>query len=512
MRELCVLLKYGLKGSFPRKGDRKLPRNLLLVLFLSLAYGLPLSSIFFELFRQTSPLSINGVDFPTILISFWSTTMIAVFFSSFFANLVNSFVKNEEIAILLSYPLKRSSIALYQMILTFISQAFVLVMYFSVFIAYSIAMGYSLILTVFSAFLMCAFVFSASLILASSVGLLMRRSTARIMNIAVLLLSVAIFLVTTQMLPQLLNWISTDRLEGFINVGERLLSSLNIFAWPILTIKGNYLHLITLFFLTVVTWFLSLRVADKLTFEENQAGIGRKGFSPVGKFGLTKKEMRILLRQSQTIMMFLYPTMLWLILAYTTKSTVTPIFLVVLMSSLYVSTSSALLVGQELYVWPMPRSLPVDAKALLRSKIFLPPLLFCGLFSISLILVQLLLKVNNVLHILDPVVFSIYLLASMLGVETTIRHKKAAQILNPSRVIPMWRMLQIQIFVVLASLGSIFPIVLRIERSEILWRLLKNKLFVNLFSFGLPMVVSVVLILLCLRRIRSVASALYEIE
>ncbi|AEH51042.1 hypothetical protein [Pseudothermotoga thermarum] len=512
MRELLIILKYGLKGSFPRKSERKLPRNVLLALAFAFVYGIPLSVIFFELFKQTFHVVIDGLDFPTIIVSYWLTMITAIFFTSLFTNLVSSFVKNEEITMLLSYPLKRSSIALYQMILTFVNQAFAAVMYFSVFIAYSIATGRNVFLATISGLLMFFFVFSLSLILASSVGLLMRKSTARTVNVVTLLLSVVIFLVSTQMLPELFSKFLEGKLESFVQIGEKLLSHLNIFIWPVYIIQGSYAHLASLFLLGMLTWFLSLKMADRLTFEENQKSVSKRTLLITNNFGLMKKELKTLLRQSQTVMMFFYPIILWLILGYTTKSVATSVIFVIFMSSLYVSVCSALLVGQELYVWPIPKTMPVEAKVLLIPKIVLPPLLFCGVFMASSILIQLFLKVSGIFYLLYPAVFVLYLFAAVMGVDVTLKHKKATEIMNPSKILSMEHILRIQVFTIAASFGLVFPITLRIERLEFLKLFLKNDLLVDLTSFGVPLVFSVFLILFCIEKIKSMSKKFCEME
>ncbi len=512
MRELRILLKYGLKGTYQGRNRKRSSQSILLIIVFASVYGFPLSSIFHEIFKKTSSIFINGIDFPTLLISYWSTLSIIMFLTSFFSSLVSSFVKNEEINILLTYPISRASIAIYQMILTFVSQAFVLVMYFSVFIAYSTATGRNIPICLLSLILMSICTFFISLILSASIGLFMKRSTARAMNIVSLLLSVVIFLIATQLLPGLLNTLVESELEKFLRVGQILLSPVNVFAWPILATLEKYEYLVGLIVLTIAAGFVGLKIAYKLTFEQNERQKMNKRLLMIENLDFTKKELKILVRQSQTIMMFFYPTALCLIFSYATKSIPSSIFFTVITSAFYVSSAAALLSAQELQIWPMPRVLPINMRFVVIPKIFLPPTLFALIFTATLFLLQLLFNIPWIFHLLTPLVFILYLYASTLAVDVTFKYGKGTGILNPSRVIPVNRVFEIQIFVMLTSIFIVAPTLLYIGLGEIFKKYLRTDLLINLVGLVLPISTAIFLIFIVHKKTRSIVSRLTQME
>jgi len=171
MSQLFVLLKYGLSTNYRRRSGRsgRLPSSIVTIA-ASLLIGLPLGSIFFQVFKVISSFRIDYCDPSTLLMLQWTLLNGLLFLASFVPSLINSFSRNEEIHLLLTFPMKRWTIVAYQMILTLSLQPFAVMMYLFVFPAYVVTHGGNLFLGLIVAFLFVLFMLSFSVLLSCIFG------------------------------------------------------------------------------------------------------------------------------------------------------------------------------------------------------------------------------------------------------------------------------------------------------------------------------------------------------
>ena len=133
MKKFLILLKYGLSGSSATHTDSRRKRGkvsaALMPIIASTAFGIPMILLFGRSFYLLKDVQIAGTDLATFLVSMWSTVVGVLFLGAFVPSFVTSFLRNEEVLMLLTLPVKKSAIVLYQMILTLMMQSITVVMY-----------------------------------------------------------------------------------------------------------------------------------------------------------------------------------------------------------------------------------------------------------------------------------------------------------------------------------------------------------------------------------------------
>ncbi|MFN3283126.1 MAG: hypothetical protein ACK40Q_02685 [Pseudothermotoga sp.] len=515
MRELIVLLKYGLAGSTNslRKSRDKKKRSISTLFFPIIAvgvYGLPLGFLFTDFFKAVKDITVGETNLAALFVASWSVLMAGMFILSFVPSLVNSFVKNEEIQLLLAMPVRRSMIMLYQAVLTLILQSFAVVMYLFIVPAYAIATGKNLFMSILTSFLMCFVLFLVSICLAALLGIWMERSTARRMNILSLLLTVILFLIIIQSLPNMGNT-STGVQSILTQTGVKVFSKFNPLIWPILALD-NFLYVIPLFLTGLVLWFISLRISEKIAFENREKTHTMKREKTVARSSVFSKDLRLLLRYEQGIFMLIYPVAVSLIFAFTTKSFVSPLFISIIVSTMYVSMSSAMLIKQEFVAWPLAKIMPLTSSQILMPKMIIP----ASLYSFILIILVLFLKVYFALswafYSVVPIVFVMYVFASILGIHFFMKEKQRGMISNPSKVLNTPHVFTVEGIVLATTFGSVLPLTMYLYNRHLLLVIFKKEIFVGLIGIGLPISLTFILIFLIRKYFKQLFSIIDETE
>lgn len=508
MRELIILLKYGLKGSSSKSSTktRRSISGLLLPLIAVIGYGVPIGVLFADLFRVYKDVNINGVNFATIFVADWSVMMVGVFILSFVPSLVNSFVRNEEIQLLLTMPVRRSTIVFYQAVLTLIFQSFAVVMYLFIMPAYAIGVGKNLFISVISALLMCFALIFLSILIAAVVGIWMNRSTARRMNFFSILIAVVLFLVATQLLPQK---IGATTFSFLTRTGQKVLSEYNPLVWPVLSLD-NPVYIILLFVITFALWSLSLKVSEKISFEDK--AVIKKHEKGLSHTGVYSKDLRLLFRYEQGVFMIIYPIAIGLIFSFTTKSFMSPLFILIFISTMYVSMSSAMLMKQEFLAWPLAKIMPLTISQILVPKMIIPAGLYSLVTMILSIFLQIYFKLSWTFYFIIPVVFVMFAFAAVLGIHFFIKEREKNIINNPSRILNTLHVFAVEGIVFALTIGSVLPLVMYMYSKHLLLSFFKKELLVDLIGLGLPIVLTATLIFLIRRYFKQLLSMIDKVE
>lgn len=515
MREIMILLKYGLAGSTgsSRKLHDKRKKSIPSLFFPMIAvgiYGVPLGFLFIDFFKVAKDIAMDHTNLATIFVASWSVLMAGMFILSFVPSLVNSFVKNEEIQLLLTMPVKRSTIVLYQAILTLILQSFAVVMYLFVVPAYAIATGKNLLVSIFLSFTMCFVLLLVSICLAAFFGLWMQRSTARRMNFFSLLLTVVLFLIVTQSLPNLRS-IGVNAQSILTKTGLKMLSRFNPLVWPILALD-NLFYVIPLFTVIFVLWFVSLRISEKITFENREITHVRRYEKTVSRSSIFSKDLKLLFRYEQGVFMLVYPIAISLVFAFTTKSFVSPLFISIIISTMYVSMSSAMLMKQEFMAWPLAKIMPLTNSQILMPKMIIPAGLYSFIMIVLALFLQLYFKLSWVFYFIVPIVFVMYIFASILGVHFFMKEKGKNTINNPSRILNTSHIFAVEGVVLATTTGSVLPMVMYMYNKHLLLTIFKKEILVDLIGIGLPVLLTVVLIFLIIKYFKRLFLIIERIE
>lgn len=418
------------------------------------------------MFRVLSSVRIGSHDLSALLIAQWSLLNGLLFLVSFVPSLVNSFARNEEIQLLLSFPIKRRIIVLYQMILTLSVQPFPVVMYLFVFPSYVLASGGNIVLGVISALLFIFLMLSISVLLSSILGLFVGRSVARRITAVGLVITVTLFLLATQFLPSYVQSL-VERDPSMLSQGlDRLMHPFNIFSWPVRAIDEPVYALLMLI-LTLLIVFSSSPIAEKLSFE--QVSLARKSkVATFGRGGMIWKDVKLMLRSEQGIFMLLYPLAFGILFGLSLRSFVPAMMISLMLGGSYVAYNSAMLTKQELSIWPLPLVYPVPVKRLLLPKLFAPPTIYSGLFTAMLVFFKVWFSLPSAVLLLVPMMFVTFVFTAALGMFFYLKEPSKAGLSNPSRVLNTTKVLAVQGLTLLTTAAWLLPVQLSLRSTTAL--------------------------------------------
>jgi ABC-2 type transport system permease protein len=483
MRQLFVLLKYGLSTNYRRRSGRsgRLPSSVVTIA-ASLLIGLPLGSIFFQVFKVISSFRIDSCDPSTLLMLQWTSLNGLLFLASFVPSLINSFSRNEEIHLLLTFPVKRWTIVAYQMILTLSLQPFAVMMYLFVFPAYVVTHGRNLFLGLIVAFLFVLFMLSFSVLLSCIFGLFMSRSVARRITTISLIASVTLFFLATQFLPNYAQGLFTQDPAVLSSTLLKFMHPLNIFAWPIRALDEpiyGLLMLILVFSLSL----LSSPVAERLSFEQ-VSFVGRSKTAGFKGGKMFWKDVKLMVRSEQGLFTLIYPAAFAVLFGLSLRSPVPALVISLVLSGTYVAYNSAMLTKQELSVWPLPLVFPLRNVDILLPKLFVPSLIYWALFSALLVFFKFWFSMSTVVFLLVPMVFVMFVFASTLGMFFYLRQASKVDLSNPSRVLNLTKTMIIQGLLLVIALVHLLPLLPSVQLA--LLDFIKIRSIVSLILYGAP--------------------------
>lgn len=506
MRQLLTLLKYALKTSARSSGKVRRFPNFVFMLAASLAFGLPIASMFFEVFKILSDFPVGKYDLSTLLAAQWSLVSGFLFLASFTPSLVNSFVRNEELQLLLTLPIKRWAIVSYQMFLTLILQPLPIVLYVFVLPAYALSHGKNFLLGLVSAVFFTLMLLSLSVIFSCFAGLFLNRSTAKRLTVVSLIVTVVLFLVVSQFLPSYAKNLLKSDVQSLTLSLSYLTHPLNPFAWPIRAIDEP-LYLIFMLLLSFSFLLVAMLLSERLTFEQESPTRGRITLSGGGMFW---KDFKLLFRNEQSLFTLIYPAAFGILFAIATRSFVPALLMVMIISGTYVSYNSAALMKQELSCWPLPATFPVDELHLLIPKLFVPSIVYGAIFSGLFVFFQIWFSLPLSTYVFLPFVFILYGFASILGTFFYLKQPTRGEPTNPSRILSPTKILTIQGIILLTSFACLLPIS---GSFQLLLRETFKSSFIAMFlTYALPVVSSVVMMVLMRKLFKRIEDLLQQIE
>ncbi|HBF70151.1 MAG TPA: hypothetical protein DDW32_06415, partial [Thermotoga sp.] len=283
MRKLSVLLRYA-----PARGRKGLYSVLISVLMTGFLFYSLMGNNFKAILEEF------GEEAFSASLSF-STTMFSVMFLlgvSFY--LSNSFVLEGEIEFLLTLPIERSTIVIYQLLISLFYQFFILIMMVLNFLMYSLLMNnwMPFVTGVFHT----VFLLLGGAILSVLFGRLLRTSLSRKLYSLIQLLAVFLFLILVN-LP-----------DFSVSFGRWFISNWNVFAYAVFS-RENPIFLLYEILICLGT-FLVFRVISRTVMFEPVLRKERMPAEKPTRFpgkGFFKKDLITLLREERSLYLLLYP-------------------------------------------------------------------------------------------------------------------------------------------------------------------------------------------------------------
>ncbi|AIY85687.1 MULTISPECIES: hypothetical protein [unclassified Thermotoga] len=407
MRKLSVLLRYA-----PARGRKGFYSVLISVLMTGFLFYSLMGNNFKAILEEF------GEEAFSALLSF-STTMFSVMFLlgvSFY--LSNSFVLEGEIEFLLTLPIERSTIVIYQLLISLFYQSFILIMMILNFFMYSLLMNnwMPFVTGVFHT----VFLLLGGAILSVLFGRLLRTSLSRKLYSLIQLLAVFLFLILVN-LP-----------DFSVSFGRWFISNWNVFAYAVFS-RENPIFLLYEILICLGTFLVFRVISTTVMFEP----VLRKERMPVEKptrfpgKGFFKKDLITLLREERSLYLLLYPIGFGVLMTFVGSPDFGLIFAIGI-AALYNATMSAMLWRKEMEVWPLPKVLPVKTSEVMISKILVSSLLNSAVVSAFVIFLAIYQK--QVFYIFfAPAGLSLFLFISALGLLLS-KWEKTGSLTNPAKV------------------------------------------------------------------------------
>ncbi len=510
MREILVLLKYGLKGSgiFSRKKrGRGIPVVIPSLVFV-FAFGIPMYLILRENFSYL--LSAISSDQVELLMSFWCFFLTIISITTLFPFVVYSLIRNEEIEMLLSFPISRGGIIVYQTILTLMSESFLTVFFLFGFLAYTDALGHSRMISILISLTYILFLISLSMLIAVIFGRFLGKHNARKIHIMMYFVNILFFVLFSQMNPSVLRNMSVERaLEYLAFIEKIIMNPLNPAYLPILSLKHPSV-LPIMVFSVIILFFVSYRLSESVSFEIVYKKREKSEIFSPGKaiktFSIFSKDLRVFFRNEHMVFMMFYSIGFPLIYVIFSKDFSFSFPLMIYISGFYTALASAFLSSQEYIVIPLSKSLPLKQEKLFLPKLIIPSFLYTIVYIIFNIIY--ILMVGDFLILLTiPFTFLLYLFSSYLGISFYLKKPT----MNTKKVISGVRIYALEGLVLLVGALTSIAVFLYVYMKDSLVRFL-GEVFTDLFGIALPIAVSIFLIHYISRGMKKVADIFSRLD
>ena len=508
MKEVLTILKYGLKGSgiFARKKQGKgIPAFIIPLIFI-FAFGIPMYLVLRESFSYL--LNTTSVAQLEFIATLWCFFLTIVSITTLFPFITYSLIRNEEIEMLLSFPIARGSIIVYQTILTLMSESFLTVFFLFGFLAYTDAIGYSRTLSVFTSLTYVLLLISLSMLLAVVLGRFMGKHHARKVHMIMYFINILLFVLFSQMNPSVLKNMSfEDALKRLTSIKKFIMNPLNPAYLPILAIKHVTALLITILSV-IILFILVYRLSEDISFEmtykkKKEVVLPERSGKALSTFS---KDFKIFFRNEHMVFMMFYSIGFPLIYTFFSKDFSFSFPLMIYISSFYAALASAFLSSQEFLVIPLSKSFPVRLERLFLPKLLIPTLLYTLIYVIfSIIYISM---TDNLFVLLTvPFTFLLYLFSSYLGIRFYLKKPTT----NTKKVISGARIYVLEGLILLVGLFTSIAVYLYVCMQNSLVKFLGES-FANLVGLALPTITSLFLIFYIFRGMKRISDIFSRLD
>jgi len=470
MREFFILLKYGIALSNISRGKNK-KASLYSAIIPAILIGFVsfmITKNTFEILSNVDPLA------PYIFINFW-TTLISIFFIVGFVGLaVNSFTLNEEIEFLLNLPIRRSTIAIYQIFTSTVSQFFALFLYIGVYISYvhTYNFGFS---TIIKGLLQIVFMISFASILTILIGKKIKRAIARkIVTVANVITPFLIFILIGS------NWDTTSQVRklGILKYIDFSLSNCNFLTW---SIKDGIVFPISSLMISLIFIVVFIFLSKNLEFMQRETRKVKRikikgGGSPIKAIYI--KDIKTAIRIDQFIFFIIYPLGFGIFMSILNADVFTAIFSAMPIIIIYVALESAILTAKEYLYIETVKTYPVNFGKLLVPKISIPTILNTLILFMELVIFSILKGLQLKFFVFLPISFVLLIMSSLMGAYEIIKNPPKTE--NMSRILGFGPIMLVEG----VTLGSVFAIIFPI--MKVLTSDFQSKLYLYLVGYLLP--------------------------
>ncbi|GAB6188525.1 hypothetical protein JCM30566_02640 [Marinitoga arctica] len=438
--KIWLILKYSYQnkirpkkkkdGTYKKSG----PLNALMAYIVpAIIFGATLSPIMYFLFKDLNiPFTQFGLDLPwtilDVVFGMWFLLMGFMFFLNYSPAIVANLYESDMTQILLSMPLKRSSIYISSAIDSLVMAGLPLGMMIPNFIIYAIIAKTNILLSLVAAIGYILFLLVISNLGGVLFSKFLTKTSAKRMTMIMYFLSVFLYVGITNIIPRSLENTSLQQLvDSLKNLSNVMLNILWPHTWIILAMNGSILALVSIYVIIFILGYIIYKISNNLELSTSRKK-SKKANSEIifktTKFPTFKKDFKLLFRDSQTFFLILYPIFLPLIFIFTSESTEIMSLVFVMISSIYAAMLGIYSMSYEGKIWPIPKLYPLSFKNLTFSKVLIPIIIFSGEY-IGLALLSFLFKKSTVQIFIGIIpVFLMIVYSSILGVSMYLKNPK----------------------------------------------------------------------------------------
>lgn len=488
MNELKTFFKYQLFTRNPQK-QRRINFGLFNMVMSFGIFFIMILMFFTPVLKQVSQVVVEGINMADVLVGTVLTFAGISLIFGVFSSAVYMFMRNEEMEMLLTMPIKRWTMVIYQLIICQVYQSTPAAMFLGISITYFAATGKNIFIGIVASLLITIVLLFVATIMAVYFGRFLSKTLARKLVFAFQLLSLGIFIVITQLRPTnvteptaLMKWMTGT--WGFIS------SIFNIFTWPIQAENNLYLIPAMLVIITLLA-LLTIRLADSMSFEPSTHHSRKKNYriskGTSGRFTLIKREIQVFVRHEQLLYYLLYPAAFSLIMSMISKDVTGAIYFYAIMSSTFISVQSGFLLAIESPFWETTKIMPISLKRLMKIKLFLPIVLNTVIMILEVLTLGLILGKGLLLLLVIIPNIPVFSTAALIGMSI-ILSRPPQKLDNPNSYFRSPSMKWKPLMASILGLAVVLPL------SMLLLGTLRNGTIGLLIGLGLPVLSTVVAI------------------
>lgn len=442
MRELFLLLKYvGLYPSYQIKISQKhatRKSRALTQVFVTLVGVLP-AGIFvyltnYKLFSSFRNLPQNLAQQVGAMFLNFSLTIFSIFYVvGFVGNAMYSLARNDETEYLLTLPIRRQSLVLYNILVSSNSQFYTVAFLLGAVLGYASGLELNLLSNILRVFLHVYFLTSISLLLALAFGGLASRDFVRKLNVLLTLGLIFVYFGFSYIYDAKLPRLQFDDkiTERFARWFLFVNSDYNLFSW---TFSSKGVFFLASLLISAVASTIFIALAPKLAFEPTLRKVGNQSSKKTarlfenwwrmrnGLFAIFWKDWKLLRRNEQFLFLILYPLGLGIFMILVSAGSARYLSLPFIgVSVFYCAIEAGILLSKEMLQREFSLTLPVKAFGLFFSKLLIPTSLNVALFALIALISFLIGRFDKFILLLFPIHVLLLILSSLVGAYFSLK-------------------------------------------------------------------------------------------
>jgi len=527
MSQLTLLLKYSFKNKVRPKKDKygqekksSAMSGVFGYLLPAAVFGIFIGFLFFMTFQNLNiPLADFGISSSFSLMDiFLSISLIGLgifFFISYSPSIIVNLFDSEMTGILLTMPVKKSTIFLSAAVDSLLLSGLSLGMMIPLGVIYPIIYGnslnlsiphmiFSFVVMIISLLLFIGILLGVSLLGGIFMSNFMGKTAAKKLSMLAYFGAILLYVFAANFITP--DKINVSNAEVLVNNLKNALGFVLSPLWPhthfLGAMRGSFISFLILVLMNIVIYYLVFLLTRNMNMISTGKKIKeKKSDYKVSSNPLLKKDLKLLFRDSQSLFLLLYPLIFPFILFFT--GSINMAFISIMfnfIASFYASFLSVMMIMEERKIWPNPKLYPIDTKRLIKSKIYIPIIIFAGEFLILDIVSFFFSGFESLIFgliMLIPVLI-ILIYSSLVGAKMFFK--------NPKRDVKQKNILSGKETITLEGLSIVFSIGIFIPMSALsvyiksgpFWIFEKMSPVLNyLILLGIPLLLIFLLIYLC---------------